>query len=350
MKRRTYLASAAALGVGASSAGCLGLFETKTVPTSPPSVLDDRPAGVYIPTHIEGMEMADMATKGRYKFALSYSFPHRFWLVSGGDTNMVGIQDTDTVHLMLSVWDSETKTILPSSNTPIAVRKDGDLVASRPVWGMLSQNMGVHFGDNIGLDGDGTYDVTVEFGPLPASPIGGLAGEVGDRTTVDMTMEFSQETLDEVMYKTLDERKGERDAMPPMEMEMMPTGQLPQPGDLPGSLLGTGTTGDATFAVTVLDSAPKGVEESGPYLAVSPRTPYNRYPVPRMSLTATVDGSDAPLSKALHPELGYHYGAVVDGAGEASEVTVTVDSIPTVARHEGYEMAFVDMPPVTVSR
>ncbi|MHB9287150.1 hypothetical protein ACKVMT_08930 [Halobacteriales archaeon Cl-PHB] len=348
MKRRTYLASAAALATG--TAGCAGIFETKSVRTGTPSVLEDRPADVYVPTHVEGMEMTDMATAGRYKFALSYSFPHRFWLVSGGDTNMVSIQDSDSVHLMLAVWDSETNTVLPSSNTPLEIRKGGDLVASRPMWGMLSQNMGVHFGDNLGLDGDGTYQVSVDFGPLPAAPLGDFAGSLGDRVSVDMTMAFSQSKLDGVRYEDLGYRAGRRDALDPMDMGMVPTGQLPKPEALPGDLLGQDTTGGAVVAVTVLESAPEGVESSGPYLAVSPRTPYNRYPLPRMSLSATVDGTETGLSKAIHPDLGYHYGAVVEGAAEATEVTVTVDSIPTVARHEGYEEAFVDMPPVTVSR
>ena len=169
---------------------------------------------------------------------------------------------------------------------------------------------------------------------------------LGDRVEIETTLAFSQRKLEEISFETLDDRKGQRDAVDPMTM--VPTGQLPDPGSLPGDLLGQGTTGDAVVAVTVLESAPEGVEGSGPYLAVSPRTPYNRFPIPRMSLSATVDGAETTLGKAIHPDLGYHYGAVVDGAESASEVTITVDGIPTVARHEGYETAFMDMPPVTI--
>ena len=91
---------------------------------------------------------------------------------------------------------------------------------------------------------------------------------------------------------------------------------------------------------------PAGIEGEGPYLAISPRTPYNRYPLPFASLSAG-DGEVAPLTGALDPELGFHYGRVLEAA-PSGPVEVVVDAPPQLARHEGYETAFVEMPSVTL--
>ncbi|MFB6132477.1 MAG: hypothetical protein ABEJ44_03625 [Halanaeroarchaeum sp.] len=90
------------------------------------------------------------------------------------------------------------------------------------------------------------------------------------------------------------------------------------------------------------------------YLAVSPRTPYNRYGLPFMGLsaTATRNGStivETPLRAGLDPALSLHYGAVVDALEPGDEVEIAVETPPQMARHEGYETAFIEMPPVQVT-
>jgi hypothetical protein len=139
-----------------------------------------------------------------------------------------------------------------------------------------------------------------------------------------------------------------------MSMEMMPSGQVPASADLAGEVLGEGTIGDAVVVATALDSVPAGVDGAGTYLALSARTPYNRYPLPFMSLSATLsrEGTavfEGDLADALHPDLGYHYGAVVEGVQSGDELTVSVDAVPQIARHEGYETAFLAMDDVTLS-
>jgi hypothetical protein len=372
MNRRTFLASGAATA-GAATAGCLGLFETQSVPTAP-STVTDRPDAVYVPSHVEGMQMAGMATAGRLKFALSYAFPHRFWLVNGDRTNRVAIREEDSAHLMLTVWDSETGTVMSSSNNAVQITKDGETVVSKSMWPMLSQNMGLHFGDNVALDGDGTYEVTATFGPVSTRRSGDFAGAFGERAEATITMEFARSKLDELMYENLPERKGNRTAVTPMSMEMTPVAQLPAREDMPGTVRGDATSGDATLLVTTLDSPPAGIEAGGTttggtdtastatttassgdaYLAVSPRTPYNRYPLPFMALSGTLarDGStvfDGPLTATLDPELGYHYGAVVEGVDSGDDLTITVDTPTQLSRHEGYETAFLDMPAADLS-
>jgi hypothetical protein len=53
------------------------------------------------------------------------------------------------------------------------------------------------------------------------------------------------------------------------------------------------------------------------------------------------------LQAALDDELGFHYGRVLDARPEGS-IEVTVDAPPQLARHEGYETAFVEMSSVTL--
>ena len=55
------------------------------------------------------------------------------------------------------------------------------------------------------------------------------------------------------------------------------------------------------------------------------------------------------VCRTLDPELGYHYGATVPALDSGEELRVVTDVPPQTARHEGYERAFRQMPPVTVT-
>ncbi|WP_436929972.1 DUF7350 domain-containing protein [Halosimplex halobium] len=356
MHRRRFLAAgAAAASVGL--AGCRSLFQTRSA-RSPPLV-EDRPDAVYVPSHAEGMAMVGVASAGDFRVALTYSYPHRFWLVSGDSTEKVEIEGSDSLHLMTTVWDPETMTVLPHGSVTATITRDGErLTSGKSLWPMLSQNMGVHAGDNLELDGDGTYEVEVTVPPLPTRRAGPLAGRFGELGTASFTLEFSQSALEEISYERLPDRQGERDALDPMSMDMMPVSSTPAPGDLPGTVVGEGASGDARFVVSRLASPPEGVSAGDstatpggdadgdrPYLAVSMRTPYNGYPVPQASLSATVSGGgttryDGSLTPTVHPDLGYHYGAVAD-VQSGDDLTIAVDGVPQIARHEGYETAFM---------
>jgi hypothetical protein len=369
MHRRRFLAAGAA-AASLGLAGCRSLFQTRSA-RSPPLV-SDRPDAVYVPSHVEGMQMAGMGSAGDFQVALTYSYPHRFWLVSGDSTNKVEIEGSDSLHLMTTVWDPETMTVLPHGSITTTIALDGETITSgKPLWPMLSQNMGVHAGDNLELDGDGTYEVEVTVPPLPARRAGAFDGRFGELGSTSFSLEFSQSALEEISYETLPDRQGERDALDAMEMEMMPVSSASAPGELPGTVVAEGTSGDARFVVAQLDSPPEGISAGGDgasatatatdtaagdssggeasgdrsYLAVSMRTPYNGYPIPQASLSATVarDGTtiyDGPLTATVDPDLGYHYGAVAD-VESGDDLTLSVDAIPQIARHEGYETAFM---------
>lgn len=129
-------------------------------------------------------------------------------------------------------------------------------------------------------------------------------------------------------------------------MTKMPTGHVPAIQSLPGRAIGQANSGDAKFALRTMDQPPKGIDGDGPYLVVSPRTPYNRYPLPFMSPSATVSrGSktvfDGALPAVIDQNRGYHYGNTLSSLKSGDTVTVSFDAPPQVSRHEGYETAFL---------
>jgi hypothetical protein len=386
MDRRTFLrAGMATTAVGSGVlAGCSGLFTVRTGSgRRMPPLPENRPEAVYYPSHIEGMKMAGMAstntnsnsgegeqnrlinntnnstsrqqTSGAgYKCALTYSYPHRFWTVTGNRTEKVTIEDNDSMHLMVSVWDPETGIYPMDTNPTITVSKSGDSVTTVSPWTMLSQNMGFHTGDNVSLPGAGKYSVTVDVPPTSARRTGAFEGRFSNQQSFEFSLTFDPQEMSDIMFERLDERAGTRGAVEPMEMQKLPLALVPETSALPGRSLGTVRTGDAVFVVRALNDASRFGAAGGTYLAVSARTPHNRYVLPAMSLSARVVRGgetvvDGPLQATLDPELNYHYGTTVESIETGDEITLAVDAPPQVARHEGYETAFLDMPSKTLT-
>ncbi|WP_276259476.1 DUF7350 domain-containing protein [Haloglomus litoreum] len=353
MQRRDFLLGAA--GAGATGlAGCSGLVETRSL--SSPPVLSNRPDAVYFPTHVEGMEMSGMGKSGDYQFALMYSYPHRFWNVNGDEVQKTSIEDDDDVHLMASVWDPETGIVLPETGLSIEISKGGDLVSQEVIYPMLSQPMGFHYGANFSLDGDGSYDVTLSVGGMNIRRTGAFEGRFGDPAETTIGFDYSQAARDEIMFEETPDKAGQRMARSPMEMGMLPQSTLPPAEELPGTVRGTAETGDAKLVVTTLESPPAGVDapDGSQYLAVSARTPYNRMVLPAMALEGTLTSGgetvfDGTLSRTLDPDLNYHYGAAVGSVASGDTLELRVTTPPQVARHEGYETAFVDMQPTSLT-
>jgi len=354
MKRRALL-RAGALAGSLSLAGCSNLIETRAVGVPP--VPENRPDGVYYPSHVEGMAMAGMASSGDYAVGLMYSYPHRFWNVNGDSVSLTDIESNDAVHLMASVWDPETKTVLPDTGLSLEIYRDDSLVTQEAIYPMLSQPMGFHYGANFALEGDGTYSVRLSVGAVSTRRTGDFVGRFADPETVEIPFEYSEAKKNEISFERFDEQVATPGAVQPMSMEMLPNAFAPLESNLPRTVLGSALSNDARFVVTALESPPEGVESDGgtsetsraagdgTYLAVSARTRYNRMVIPAMGLSGvlTRDGeavSDGAFDRTLDPELGYHYGAVVDGVESGDELTLLVDVQPQTARHEGYETAF----------
>ncbi len=356
MRRRRFLRGAAGLATGTAAglSGCLGLLETRSARTPP--LVENRPDAVYYPSHVEGMAIVGRATATpadgagagdpEYRVAAMYSYPHRFWTVTGTDRSKHAIADRD-LHLMTTVWHPETGTVLPETGVDVEITRDGDLVSQEVVYPMLSQPMGFHYGGNFTLDGDGTYTVRVSVAGTSIRRTGAFAGRFGDPASATLSVEYSADARDALPYEITADRAGSRAAVDPRQTQM-PRSVAPTPEALPGRRLGEGRVGDAVFVATLADPpASLASDADGPYLAVSPRTPYNRTVLPAMGLRATVDGADRRLVRTLDPDFGYHYGAALDRSPES--VTVRVETPPQVARHEGYETAFLSTGETTVS-
>lgn len=352
MHRRRFLTSVGAAVLG-GVAGCTEIGLREAGPSEPP-VVENRPNAVYYPTHVEGMQMAGIASDGAYKCALTYSFPHRFWLVTGDRRQKVELQPGDSMHLMPVVWHAASGIIPPDVNPQMTVRRDGSEVASLAPWPMLSQPMGFHFGDNVQLPQEATYQVAVSIGTGSARRIGSLA-EAGT-ASFEFSIAYNRSSMEDIMVNDIPAvKQGTEGAVPLMEMKMFPSTQLPKAGSLPGTVRGSATSGDAEFVVTTLDDASRFGGSGGEmYIAVSPRTPYNRVPLPLMSLSTTLERGDESiydgiLQAGIGPDLGYHYGAVVSDVQSGDEQRITVNAPPQTARHEGYETAFFEMPPMTLT-
>lgn len=301
------------------------------------------------------MEVPGMQSSGSYRCLLSYTVPHRFWLVTGSRKRKVDIGNNDSLHLMAVVWDAETGIVPPDISPQMSVTRDGESVTQLAPWPMLSQRMGFHFGDNVALDGNGTYQVEVSIGSPSIHRTGSLADNQG-QTSFDFEIDFREAELLDVMLRDIPlDEEGTNGAVDPMGMEMLPSTRVPGERDLPGTIRGTATSGDARFVVTTLtDATPFGGGENQTYLAVSPRTPYNHYVMPMMSLSGTLSRGgdtiyDGALQSTIDPGLHYHYGAVVPSIESGDELTIAVESPPQTARHEGYEKAFFEMDDMTIS-
>lgn len=354
MQRRTFL-GAAGLGLTGSLAGCTtvtSLFQTTN--SREPPLVENRPDAIYIPTHQEGMQMVGMGNAGDLKVGLMYSYAHRFWMIEpdGGDwvAKKIPLEENDSVHLMAVVWDPETGVVVPSTDVTIELTNDDGLVYQEVVYPMFSQRMGVHYGDNVPLDGNDVYTAKITVAGVPFERFGSFEGRFEQAATAEIDFDYREGQRSDLPYKLLEDRQGNRGALPAMEMKM-PQGVAPD--SLPGETIGEGTTEseDVTFRAQAVTEDRFGNE---PYLLVSPKTRYNGYLVPGMALSATVerDGEtvfDGELKPGLDPEAGLHYGAPVAGLGIDDSVTVTVDIPPQVARHEGYETAFFDIGDVTIA-
>jgi hypothetical protein len=321
-------------------------------PASGGTPTSDRPSGIYVQTFRERMSMQGTAASGDYAFALMFTVPHTFWTVTGGEFSKTAIEDGDSLHLMATVWDPETRTVLPETGLSVEITRDGGLVSQEVIYPMLSQPMGFHYGGNFSLDGDGTYTATLSVGGTTVRRTGAFADRFGEPASIEIPLTFTAATREEIATRPFD-RGGEAGALRPMDASF-PQSVVPTPEELPGTVRGEAMTDDARFVVTTLPSPPAGVDGDGPYIAVSARTRYNSYVLPAMALDATLtrDGEtvfQGPFQRTLDPDLRYHYGVAVDGVESGDELTLSVATIPQVARHEGYETAFRQMGDVSVT-
>ncbi|ELZ13263.1 hypothetical protein C477_22445 [Haloterrigena salina JCM 13891] len=360
MRRRTALATGGALLAGLS-AGCLETFRREDAWRE---LVVDPPEGVYVPPHADGMVTYGTATGGGREIALLATRPHSFWIVADDERNRADIRSRHDVHLMVTVRDAETGTFVPASvRTAIRTRGDAtddsddaaDTVDERSLWPMLSQRMGPHYGDNVPLEGDGPYTATIRIGATTADAIGGVADGLEAETSVEIDFAFETDAIDDIERRLIDEDegRGEADALEPMDHAVGAENSDKRDRES-AAILGRATSADVEYAATLLGADRARTDR--PTLAVTARTVHNAYPLPFASLSAAIsrDGervASAHLEEAIDARLGHCYRTAVepsllDGGGE---LAIDLETPPQVARHEGYETAFLEGDSVTVA-
>lgn len=404
MNRRGFLRGTGVAGT-VGLAGCLERlgFEEQSAWRDPPLV-EDRPDAVYFPASRETMGSYGTASDGEYAVALSYTFPHRFWTVAGDETNRVTVEAEDTMHLMCTVWDPESDTVLPVE-VELEILQDGTSVDRPTAWPMLSQRMGFHYGDNVQLSGEGDYTARVRVGPLEATPAGAFEDRFESASTFEIDFEYARSDIHDLEFEETDyDDRGRRAALELMDhgehatggddhghsnggshgddggnhgddgdhgVGRPPTSRGPSIDDLEGEPLGTESSADAAISVVrteidrLLESDDAGADsnsnsdsdsdtDTGTYLAVFTRTPHNDVILPLMSLSMSVERDDTvvhegTLRETLDHEFGHHYGIGVDDLERGDRLLVSVDSHPQLARHDGYETAFFEFDEVVFS-
>jgi hypothetical protein len=358
MRRRSYLRVLPVTVGSAVLAGCRsmgGTPDTGNDRTLPP-VLADRPTAVYRPTHRSSVRVVGTADAGDFRFALLYSYPDRFWELVGRQTYRRSVEPDDSIHLMTLVWDPETGVVLPEVGLTAEIRDGDELVAREAVYAMLSQRLGFHYGDNFALPGDGDYTVHVSVGGLQIRRTGAFADRFADPATVTIPFPYRRTDRDALPFSR-PANPGTRGALSPLDVEAVPAVRAPARDAIPGRHLGQRTTGDAVLDavhLTGAEASGRSAADDEEYFAVLSRTPHSGLLLPAMGLEVRIerDGEsrfEGTLSRTIDPELGYHYGAPVPPLSASDSITVRVLTPPQVARHEGYETAFVDMPPVSWS-
>ncbi len=365
MRRRHLLGTAAGLLPSTLVAGCTGDGDgsdgdesgTGANSTTAPSTTEDRNLrGIYVQPFREETYMVGTAAAGDYRLSVTAAVPHRFWTVTNAETTVNPREDAHDLHLMVNVWDRETGLQVPEVGVDVQLFRDGESVSRETIYEMLSQRMGYHYGGNFGLGDDGEYEVAVGLSGTAARTTGEFEGRFQDGETATVSLQYDETTREALAAREIDQA-GEPGAVPPMSMGDVPVGIAPSAEELPGRVR-TETvdgedprSGDCRFLVTTLPDGGSIADET--YVAASARTRYNGLLLPAMALSGTVerDGEtvfDDGLTRTLDPTLDYHYGATVPDASEGDRLTVSVDTPPQVARHEGYEEAFLEMSDVTV--
>jgi len=369
--------------------------------------VEDPPAATYVPTHFEAMRRLEPVEAGEYLLEPMLTYPHRFWNVTGDRVEAAAPTDDHDVHLMVTVRDAETGRVLPAeTGLRVTVGREGESGTPHTPWPMVSQEMGFHFGDNLALGGDGTYEVTVRVGAIDARKTGSFAGRFVEPATGTFTFEYDQafreSVIGDIVYVQEESDWGVRGAMangslgdggrsygdadrdgpefvdaqrqdadrdhrgePRWEARVgdrrygtyrrgPAEGELPPAAHLPGRLLGEPVVGDALLATALLPPGSRFVEGDERYLLVSPRTPYNRSMLPMAGLDYAVrrDGSavaSGALDAALDDAVGYHYGTALDDVASGDQLALSVTTAPNVSRHAGYETALLETGEVTLT-
>ncbi|RQG93354.1 iron transporter [Natrarchaeobius chitinivorans] len=348
MRRREALATGGGLLAGVS-AGCLESLRREDAWRE---LVVDPPDGVYVPSHADEMLSYGTTTAAGREISIGATRPHSFWTVTDEELSRSDVRSRHALHLMVDVRDGETGTVVPAPVTTTLRRgSDGERVDRRDLWPMLSQRMGVHYGDNVPIEDGGTYTVTVRVGPTSAdvNTTETPAGKLAEPTTVGLEFEYEPAAIEGLERRLIDEDEDRGDPAALEPMGCCGDGRDEPAFDGPDAVrIGSGTTGDVVFVAALFGGADRSGRES-PVLAVALLTPHNRYPLPFAAVSADVFRENDRIAtgsprETIDPRHGHRYGTRVepDVLERGDELAISLDTPPQVARHEGYETAFLE--------
>jgi hypothetical protein len=88
-----------------------------------------------------------------------------FVIFNGTKEQMVKPPKGTNFHLMVMLNDAHTNEPIPYASVWATFTKDGKVVYDERQWPMLSAFMGPHYGNNVQLDGPGTYKLSLLITP-----------------------------------------------------------------------------------------------------------------------------------------------------------------------------------------
>lgn len=342
--RRAFLASVPGIGMGVG--GCLGMDENDGNTDGANDEVARNDGRVTVPPHFHGVRLAATGRAGNYAVGLMYSVPDFYWRVEGTTTTRVAVSNEDSMQIHVFIWETETGTVLPTANTSLRIERGGNVAAEGPLDPILSQRLGVHYIRNVRLDTYGEYNATIAIHGIDARLTAGFNSRLGDESNVTLPLPFDRGKMDTIGTQYL-QQGGDPGAISPMETADVALGVYPKFGDLPGEVVATGSSGDATVAVLAVPAGASPTSD-GPSLVVAATTPYNRYVLPSMDVVSRIvrNGTvivDGPVQPAIDPRFRYHYGIPIDGVEAGDSIRLSFPRPPQIARSKGYETAFLHM-------
>ena len=136
-------------------------------------------------------------------------------------------------------------------------------------------------------------------------------------------------------------------------MEMLTIPQQPAFDQIPLGLTAPQFTDDIGVAIGVHDDpGALGFDTGTAALVAATQSRYNRYPLGFSGLSARVtrDGDEVfadDLTSAVSGDLGHYYGAASPALQTGDTVEIEFTTPPQLARHRGYEQAFLDLDQLT---
>lgn len=360
LSRRSFL-GAGTLTVGLGLAGCTTTSRSDVDVVTPEGGAEDgggngetRSSGaVYVPPHVHERAVAGTETSGEFAFGVAYSVPDYYWTVDGTTVRRVTPADGDNVQLMATAWAPGTSIVLPHLRLTATIEKDGDPLRETELTPVLNQRWGFQYLANLGLERYGELVVRLQATPGDVRRTGELRGSFGDPASVRIGFDFDRTEVQNL--RTLYPREhGLAGAVEAREESEFPLGRQPNPADLPGEVVATGSSAGATFAVSAVPADSSPIGDANPYVAISAETPYNHLTLPNMRVEGSLTrGGETVYRGAFAPTLdgerGYHYGTSVDSIESGDQLALSFPTPPQVGRYEGYEEAFVEMPGLELS-